>query len=78
MRVYETDKIDALDAGADGYLTKPFAVGELMARIRVAMRYTAPSSVETIFALGGMSIDLARRVVKVDGGEIHLTLLVTS
>jgi two-component system KDP operon response regulator KdpE len=73
VRTHETDKIDALDAGADDYLTKPFAVGELMARIRVAMRHTAPSSVETVFTLGGMSIDLTRRVVKVDGSEIHLT-----
>lgn len=70
----EEDKIQALDAGADDYLTKPFGVGELLARIRVALRNAARGdSGESEFALGALKVDLARRQVLVGGNEVHLT-----
>jgi len=72
----EQDKIDALDAGADDYLTKPFSVGELLARIRVALRRRARAADgldEPVFAAGDLRVDLARRQVVVRGREIHLT-----
>lgn len=68
----DTAKIGALDAGADDYLTKPFSVGELMARMRVALRHQQPSA-EPIFKTGGLRVDLAARLVEVDGKEIQLT-----
>ncbi len=68
----EADKVEALDAGADDYITKPFGMGELLARIRVALRrQTAPS--EPILRLGPWEIDFARRRIAQDSGEIHLT-----
>ncbi|MCZ7543312.1 MAG: response regulator [Anaerolineae bacterium] len=74
VREYEEDKIAALDAGADDYLTKPFGVGELMARLRVALRH-AISQVDDAaqFVLGDLRVDLARRVVEVRGLEVQLT-----
>ena len=66
VRDRENDKIAALDAGADDYLTKPFGVGELLARIRVAMRHTAQISQDPgdpIFKTGDLQVDLARRQV---------------
>jgi two-component system KDP operon response regulator KdpE len=75
-RGQERDKIDALDAGADDYVTKPFAVGELMARLRVALRHAARSgqeSVEAVLELGNLRIDRERRLVLRDGGEVRLT-----
>jgi two-component system KDP operon response regulator KdpE len=69
----EQDKIAALDAGADDYLTKPFGVGELMARIRVALRHLSPEAGDAVFRFGALSVDLARRVVTVSGQEISLT-----
>jgi len=70
-----TDKVEALDAGADDYLTKPFSVGELLARIRVVLRRASQTNVSTTptFELGPMHIDFTRREVTVDGREIHLT-----
>lgn len=73
VRDHETDKIAALDAGADDYLTKPFAVGELMARIRVAIRHVAQPNPESVFVTGDLTVDLARRVVKLNGAEVQLT-----
>ncbi|HQR17654.1 MAG TPA: response regulator [Gemmatimonadales bacterium] len=75
-RGQERDKIDALDAGADDYLTKPFSVPELLARMRVALRHAARGSAapeEPVFTTGALSIDRGRRVVTVRGEEVHLT-----
>ena len=70
----ERDKVRALDLGADDYLTKPFGLDELYARIRVALRHKArlPGNGPT-FHTGGLEIDVERRRVTVDGEEIHLT-----
>lgn len=65
-------KIAALDAGADDYVTKPFSIGELMARMRVALRHQQTST-EPIFQTGGLWLDLAARRVLMDGVEIQLT-----
>jgi two-component system KDP operon response regulator KdpE len=71
----EDDKVEALDAGADDYLTKPFGVNELLARMRVAFRHVdmsaAADAPELVF--GGLRLDLARREVTVAGGAVHLT-----
>jgi two-component system KDP operon response regulator KdpE len=71
----EDQKIQALDAGADDFLTKPFGVGELLARIRVALRHAARAgSAPTLrFAVGDLQVDLVRRQVLVRGVEVHLT-----
>jgi two-component system, OmpR family, KDP operon response regulator KdpE len=73
VREQEEDKIAALDAGADDYLTKPFSSGELMARIRVAMRRTMRSTSEPVFESDGLKVDLARRKVSANGQEVALT-----
>lgn len=70
----ESDKIAALDAGADDYLTKPFGVGELLARVRVALRHAAQTPAPSpILQVGGLEIDRARHRVSVDGREVRLT-----
>ena len=70
----EEDKIQALDAGADDYLTKPFGVGELLARIRVALRNAARGELgSSQFAVGPLKVDLIRRQVLVSDKEVHLT-----
>jgi two-component system KDP operon response regulator KdpE len=75
-RSQESDKISALDAGADDYLVKPFGVGELLARIRVALRHV-PSSAngeeEGVFKVGELKVDMIHRKVMVSGTEVHLT-----
>jgi len=72
----ESDKITALDAGADDYLTKPFGVNELLARIRVSLRHSiqaaSPAGLPLI-DLGELHLDLERRKVEKNGQEIHLT-----
>jgi two-component system, OmpR family, KDP operon response regulator KdpE len=74
-RTQETEKIAALDAGADDYLTKPFNTGELKARIRVAFRHRTPTSAGDALRLGDVCIDLeARRVTKAEK-DIHLTAI---
>jgi two-component system KDP operon response regulator KdpE len=73
VRDQEGDKIAALDAGADDYLTKPFGVGELMARMRVALRRSAGSAESPLIEAGNLSIDLATRSVKLAGREVSLT-----
>jgi len=77
-RGQEHDKVAGLDAGADDYLTKPFGVPELMARIRVALRRSQSASDEAgnpVLTSGELKIDLAKRLVHVGGEEIHLTPL---
>ncbi|HMO55955.1 MAG TPA: response regulator [Roseiflexaceae bacterium] len=76
-RGQEHDKIQLLDAGADDYLTKPFSVGELLARIRVALRHKsiANATSEPIFELGPLRIDQVRHQVFLDGNEVRLTPL---
>lgn len=72
----EQDKIAALDAGADDYLTKPFGVGELLARLRVALRHHAragEAAAEAVFVAGDVKVDLAARQVFVAREEVHLT-----
>ncbi|CAH0447537.1 two-component system response regulator KdpE [Ralstonia syzygii] len=74
-RVDERDKIDALDAGADDYLTKPFGVGELIARLRVLLRRHAKRGEDggSVIAFGDVQVDLARRLVSRNGEPVHLT-----
>jgi two-component system, OmpR family, KDP operon response regulator KdpE len=71
----EADKVLALDAGADDYLTKPFGVNELLARIRVALRHAqqATGASTPVIDIGPLRIDLARRQVTLDSREVHLT-----
>jgi two-component system KDP operon response regulator KdpE len=74
-RVSEHDKINALDAGADDYLTKPFGVGELLARVRAASRRGRDAGVTlpTTFNFGDVSLDREKRTVRKNGNLIHLT-----
>jgi two-component system KDP operon response regulator KdpE len=75
-RGQEQDKVTALDAGADDYVSKPFGAGELLARIRVALRHaagTARGDGDAPFKVGGLEVDLLRRQVLVDGVEVRLT-----
>jgi len=73
----EQDKVDALDRGADDYLTKPFGVKELMARIRVALRNRArqasTAEEDTTFGVGDLAVDFAKRRVSLSGDLVHLT-----
>lgn len=72
----EQDKVAALDAGADDYLTKPFGIGELLARLRVALRHverTAEGRAEPVFTVGELRVDLGARRVFVADKEVHLT-----
>jgi two-component system, OmpR family, KDP operon response regulator KdpE len=73
VREQESEKITALDAGADDYITKPFSIGELLARIRVAFRRSAKTVDEPILAFGEISLDIARRIVTLKGKELKLT-----
>ena len=74
-RVDERDKIEALDAGADDYLTKPFGVGELVARLRVLLRRHAKRGEDggSVIRFGEVEVDLARRLVTRNGEAVHLT-----
>ena len=73
VREAEQDKVAALDAGADDYLTKPFGTSELLARIRVIKRRQVIRENEPVFILGGLLLDYSRRVVSVNENEIQLT-----
>lgn len=73
VRGQEADKVAALDAGADDYLTKPFGVGELLARMRVALRRAATLEAEPVFTSGDLAVDLPHRRVTVGGQELQLT-----
>jgi len=75
VRDSESDKVAALDKGADDYLTKPFNIQELLARIRVALRHSTQSigNKETLIQSGALSVDLARHVTLMNGNEVKLT-----
>jgi two-component system, OmpR family, KDP operon response regulator KdpE len=74
-REAERDKVSALDLGADDYLTKPFGVNELLARVRVALRHAArpASGTEPITRFGDVEVDMDRRLITVHGEVVHLT-----
>ena len=72
-RGQEGDKVTALDAGADDYLTKPFGASELLARIRVALRRTGGAPAPDVIEVGPIKIDQPRHQVTVSGNEVHLT-----
>ena len=72
-RAQEHSKIQALDAGADDYVTKPFGVGELLARVRAALRHAARSPSGQVLRLGEATIDLEKRRAVRGGSEVHLT-----
>jgi two-component system KDP operon response regulator KdpE len=76
-RVHENDKIEALDAGADDYLSKPFGVGELLARLRAVLRRKVVDGADklSIFRFGDVEVDLSKRVVRKRGAEVHLTAI---
>jgi len=70
----EAGKVEALDLGADDYVTKPFGMGELLARIRAALRHQlAVRGERAVFTVDGLSVDLVRRLVRVRGAEVKLT-----
>lgn len=73
VRNSETDKIQLLDAGANDYLTKPFSMGELLARIRAVMRTVVPDSEQGVFNTGNLIIDFVHRIVTLSGNEIKMT-----
>lgn len=73
VRGQDADKVNALDLGADDYLTKPFSMTELMARVRVALRHLGNIKDEPVVQIADLWIDLSRRLVRVAGTEIHLT-----
>ena len=73
VREDESDKIAALDAGADDYLTKPFDAGEMLARIRAVMRRLAPRNKSAVFKVKNLTMDIAKHIVEVKGTEAHLT-----
>src|SRR5580765_332647 len=74
VRGEEGDKIAALDAGADDYLTKPFGGGELLARVRTLLRRTQPASANSLGRFGDVEVDFAKRLVVQAGVEVHLTV----
>ena len=73
VRDREDEKVTALDSGADDYVTKPFGIGELLARMRVALRKSIPQSPEPVYKVDGLEVDLEHRRVFVQGNEVQLT-----
>ena len=73
VRDREEDKIQALDAGADDYLTKPFSAGELLARLRAVIRRLLPQNETTLFKAGGLTVDIAKHSVEINGRSLQLT-----
>lgn len=72
-RDQEQEKIDALDLGADDYVTKPFSTGELLARMRVCLRRTVPKEEDVVIQCGNLAVDIVKRKVTVEDKEIKLT-----
>jgi two-component system KDP operon response regulator KdpE len=73
VREREGDKVAALDAGADDYVTKPFGIGELLARMHAALRRSRQESPEPVYRVDGLEVDMARRRVLIQGQEVQLT-----
>jgi two-component system KDP operon response regulator KdpE len=73
VRDREDEKVTALDSGADDYVTKPFGIGELLARMRVALRKSIQESPEPVYRVDGLEVDLEHRRVAVQGKEVQLT-----
>ena len=73
VREQETDKIAALDAGADDYLTKPFSSGELLARLRAVMRRLLPQEDDPVFKIGKLTVDLSKRIISLKDQPVKLT-----
>lgn len=73
VRAGDTDKIAALDSGANDYVTKPFSTGELLARVRVALREKPGASVEPVLKAGALEIDLPAHEARLDGARVALT-----
>ena len=73
VRDREDDKVAALDAGADDYVTKPFSSGELLARLRAALRHLQPQGADAVFRSGGLEVDLSARIVRKRRQEVKLT-----
>lgn len=73
VRDREAEKVKALDSGADDYLTKPFGMGELLARIRATLRRALPQGSEPVYTIDELEVDLARRRVALRGEEVSLT-----
>jgi two-component system KDP operon response regulator KdpE len=75
VREAEREKVQALDLGADDYLTKPFGIDELLARVRVALRHSAHAQkgAEAVFRSGNLEVDLEQRRVRTHGRDVHLT-----
>jgi two-component system KDP operon response regulator KdpE len=73
VRDSDRDKVAVLDAGADDYLTKPFSMEELMARLRVAQRHTQAEPEAQVFTVGNLQVDLTKRLVTVRGEHVKLT-----
>jgi len=73
VRDRENDKVAALDAGADDFVTKPFSSGELLARLRTTLRRSQPHTAVSVFRSGIIEVDLAGRIVRKDGKEVKLT-----
>jgi two-component system KDP operon response regulator KdpE len=75
VRDREDDKVEALEAGADDYVTKPFPIRELVARVRAAVRrsHTAPGNASAVITIGDIKLDPARRLVQKNGQTVHLT-----
>lgn len=73
VRDQEEEKIAALDSGADDYVTKPFNSGELLARLRAALRHSQPHGADAVFRVGNLEVDLSKRLVLKDGAEVKLT-----
>ncbi|HSR11090.1 MAG TPA: response regulator [Thermodesulfobacteriota bacterium] len=73
VREREGEKVAALDAGADDYVTKPFGIGELLARMRVALRRSIQKAAEPVYQVDGLEVDLEKRRVLIEGAEVQLT-----